>query len=93
MDEEVHAANLRHGFAVVPATAHGDELDEPTVPAHRSEVDDDYNFVASMIESVGSQFGTAGPATNLFGDMSVSVPLAWRQAQPNTAEEPTTPDK
>ncbi len=83
MDDEVSQAKLRYGFVAVPTEVAEDGTEQEAV-GERSEADDDYNFMASMIESVGSQFGTSGPVTNMFGDMSVSVPAAWKQASANT---------
>lgn len=78
MDDELKGTTLKQSFARAEDAGNddGDDGDDD-----RDEVDDAVNFMSSMMESVSSQLGGAGPVTNMFGDMSVLIPKHWRQAE------------
>jgi hypothetical protein len=55
----------------------GEEGSDSEADLH-SEVNDAVNFLSSAMESVASQLGSAGPLTNILGDLNVSIPPEWR---------------
>ncbi len=84
MDAELKSSTLSKSFmtAAKVAGSAGEGEDDDT---QRDEVDDAVNLVASVMESVGSQLGAAGPVSNMLGELSVPVPAAaWRAQQDAT---------
>jgi hypothetical protein len=86
MDAQLRNTKLAQSFVTaaditseVPETyddgEHGDEAGR----VEQSQLDDAVNFLSSAMESVASQAGAAGPLTNIFGDLGVTVPTEWRQ--------------
>jgi hypothetical protein len=69
-------------LACPPAGDGDDGLDpaEPALGRAPGRADLAYNLVVNLVESVGSQGGAAGPATNLLGGLQVPVPPEWHMA-------------
>jgi len=66
------------------AAADGDgERDSSGAPL--SDADLQYNLLASLSQSVAGQGGRAGPASNMLGDLGLSVPAAWWEAEARRA--------
>lgn len=66
LDHELQATSLAHSFARVS--------EESSIT---TEADTQFNLISNVVESIGQQGGTSGPATNLLQDMGVRIPVAW----------------
>ena len=75
MDEELSSTKIAHSFA--RAAPHTSSVSEPDPDPALRDVDVEYNLMANLAESVASQAGGAGPASNLLRDMHLEVPADW----------------
>jgi hypothetical protein len=81
-------ASAADGIAVsgrIPGPGAAASGDRDSSAAPLSDADLQYNLLASLSQSVAGQGGRAGPASNMLGELGLSVPAAWWEADARRA--------
>jgi hypothetical protein len=81
VDGPAGAAGRTAGAGCTPGAGVGADGVGGSSAAPLSDADMQFNLLASLSQSVAGQGGRAGPASNMLGDLGLTVPAAWWEAE------------